>query len=198
MKKYKTANDYFEGDHPRKEILLALREMAISCDLEEGIKWLQPIYMWNGKNVLSIGAFKDFITIWFHQGVFLSDPLQVLINVQEGKTVGLRHWRFTSLEDINEKMIVAYIEEAKRNSDDGLEIKPEKKGPVEMPELLQVALNNDKELAQQYNNFSVSKQNEFKEYIRNAKRAATKESRLKKIKSLIIDGIGLNDKYRSK
>ncbi|WP_325262934.1 YdeI/OmpD-associated family protein, partial [Flavobacterium sp.] len=44
--------------------------------------------------------------------------------------------------------------------------------------------------------FSPYKQKEFIEYIESAKREETKLTRIEKIKPMILDNIGLNDKYR--
>ncbi len=68
---------------PWVEELLLLREIILSTELTEEIKWGGPIYTLDGKNVLAIGGFKNFATIWFHQGVFLSDPKGVLVNAGE-------------------------------------------------------------------------------------------------------------------
>ena len=40
--------------------------------------------------MIGVGAFKGWVALWFHQGALLSDPNQLLINAQEGKTRGLR------------------------------------------------------------------------------------------------------------
>lgn len=46
------------------------------------------------------------------------------------------------------------------------------------------------------NSFELSKQREFAAYISSAKRAETRQARLQKIIPLILNKIGLNDKYR--
>ena len=104
-----------------------LRNVILKTELKEEIKWGGPIYTLNGKNVVAIGAFKNYATIWFHQGVFLSDPNNVLINAQDGRTKGLRQWRFTSIKEIKPALVKKYVLEAIQNAKDGKEIKPEKK-----------------------------------------------------------------------
>lgn len=42
----------------------------------------------------------------------LQDEKKVLINTQEGVTKSMRQWRFTSKEEIDEKTILQYSEEA--------------------------------------------------------------------------------------
>jgi uncharacterized protein YdeI (YjbR/CyaY-like superfamily) len=57
-------------------------------------------------------------------------------------------------------------------------------------------LNADPNLETAFLKFSPYKQKEFLEYIETAKREETKLSRIEKIKPMILDNIGLNDKYR--
>jgi uncharacterized protein YdeI (YjbR/CyaY-like superfamily) len=51
-------------------------------------------------------------------------------------------------------------------------------------------------LANAFQQFSLSKQKEFQQYIEEAKREQTKLSRMEKIKPMILQNIGLNDKYK--
>lgn len=80
--------------------------------LQKTIKWGAPVFTFNGKNVVGITGFKHFFALWFFNGVALSDPAQVLVNAQEGKTKNLRQWRFTNEAEINEPLILQYVNEA--------------------------------------------------------------------------------------
>ena len=103
---------YFQKEQPFREGLLRLREIVKTTKLSETLKWGAPIYTVNNKNVIGILAFKNHFGIWFYHGSLLKDASQVLENAQEGKTKFMRHWKFTSLEDINEPLILSYINEA--------------------------------------------------------------------------------------
>ncbi|WP_035694698.1 DUF1801 domain-containing protein [Flavobacterium soli] len=177
------------------EELDLLQSIIAKTEVVETIKWGGLTYTVNGKNVLGIGGFKNFFTIWFYQGVFLEDKNKVLVNANEGVTKALRQWRFFSKEDINESLILLYIKEAIANSKAGKEIKPEKKKAI-VSELFNKELDADKLLAEAFATFSVAKQNEFLEHIESAKQEKTKLSRIEKIKPLIFQKIGLNDKYK--
>ena len=144
---------------------------------------------------MGIGGFKKFFTIWFWNGVFLKDNAKVLVNANEGVTKGLRQWRFTSKEEINEKLILQYINEAIANEKAGLSIKPEKKEALKCS-YFEKKLNEDNSLKTAFENFSPYKQKEFWEYMATAKQEKTKETRFEKIKPMILENIGLNDKYR--
>lgn len=172
-----------------------LKSIINKTELIETTKWGGIVYTLNNKNVIGIGGFKNFFTIWFFNGVFLKDELNVLVNANEGVTKALRQWRFTSKNEINEKQILAYLKEAISNEKDGKSIKPTKK-EVEISDFFQNQLENDLLFATAFYKFSPYKQKEFLEYIDTAKQEKTKIDRLEKIKPMILQNIGLNDKYR--
>lgn len=89
-----------------------------------------------------------------------------------------------------------YINEAIANEKAGLAIKPEKK-VFSIPEALQKELDVSSELSEAFAKFTPYKQKEFTEFVGSAKREETMLARLEKVKPLILEGIGLNDKYRS-
>ena len=177
------------------EELHQLQSIIAKTELVETIKWGGLTYTINGRNVIGIGGFKNFFTIWFYQGVFLEDRKKVLVSANEGVTKGLRQWRFTAKEEINEPLILSYLQEAIANAKAGKEIKPEKK-PTIVSELFQKVLKEDSLLESAFLKFTPGKQKEFLEHIESAKREETKLSRIEKLKPMILDGIGLNDKYK--
>ena len=106
--------------------------------------------------------------------------------------------RFEKLEDINTNLVLEYIKEAISNQKSGKEIKPERKGKtVIIPNELKALLNNDQDIRLAFTALTPSKQREYCEYIATAKREATKLSRLEKITPMILNGVGLNDKYKN-
>ena len=164
--------------------------------LVETTKWGGPVYTYNNKNVVGIGGFKSYFGIWFYNGVFLKDEKKLLINANEENTKSLRQMRFNSVKEIDEKLILAYIKEAIEIEEKGLVIPKEKKETI-IPELLQNELDRNSELNYKFNTFSPYKQREFIEYIITAKQEKTQISRLEKIIPMILEGRGLNDKYRA-
>lgn len=172
-----------------------LKSIINTTELVETTKWGGPAYTINGKNVLGIGGFKDYFTIWFFKGVFLKDEKGVLVNAQEGVTKSLRQWRFASAAEVDKKLVLQYINEAIENEKAGLAIKPEKKAFI-IPERLQKELESSSNLSEAFAKFTPYKQKEFAEFIESAKREETQLARLEKIKPMIREGIGLHDKYR--
>jgi len=178
--------------------LIFLREIIGETELVETIKWGSPVYTIEGKNVLGMAAFKSYVGIWFFQGVFLSDSHQLLVNAQEGVTKALRQIRFQSIEEMDTSILLEYFHEAIQNQKEGKELNPSKKAKVlVIPTELQEALRTDKQLQIAFEKLSPGKQKEYAEHIESAKREATKMSRLEKIVPMILNGVGLHDKYKN-
>ncbi|RYJ50665.1 hypothetical protein DR871_015685 [Flavobacterium petrolei] len=177
------------------EELEFLKSIIVKTELEETSKWGGIVYVLNGKNVIGIAGFKNYFAIWFFNGVLLEDKKKLLVNAQEGVTKALRQWRFKSKEEVNEGDVLNYIKEAIENEKRGKTSKPEKKMPI-LSEFFQKELIANQKLAAAFQKFSAYKQYEFMEYIESAKREETKRSRIDKIIPMILDSIGLNDKYR--
>jgi uncharacterized protein YdeI (YjbR/CyaY-like superfamily) len=198
MQKTKSVKLYID-QHPQwQESLLILKELIDATELHENIKWGAPVYTLNNKNIVGIAAFKKYVGLWFHQGALLKDLEKKLINAQEGVTKALRQWRFSSAEEIvqNSNTIKTYLKEAIENHKQGKVIKPEKNKALIIPSELSDLFIKNKNVKDKFDLFSLSKQREFTQYISEAKRADTKFKRLNKITPMILNGIGLNDKYR--
>lgn len=197
MERYTSVEEYFENHPEWLKELEFLRELTLKTDFVETVKWGAPTYTVNGKNVMGIGAFKSYVGLWFFNGIFLTDKENKLINAQDGKTKGMRQWRFNSLNEMDSELILSYMKEAIENQMQGKMIKVSRsKNPVEIPDELKAILDTNSDLKIAFEKFSPSKQREFTEHISSAKRDATKQSRIEKIVPIILKGIGLHDKYR--
>ncbi len=175
-----------------------MQQLIVKTNLHKSFKWGTDVYTHNGKNVIAWGGFKNFFSLWFYNGVFLKDPYNVLVTASEGKTKALRQWRFTDVKDLNEKKILAYIKESVQTIDDGLELKIEK-GTVKQPQgIFKIWLDENDLVKQHFMKLTPGKQKEYIEYIDEAKQEKTKHTRLEKIKGLILQNKGLNDKYKTK
>jgi len=196
MKSYKTVDEFILDSKNGKEILIVLREIIRSTELTETIKWGSPVFTLNDKNVVGLGSFKSYTGLWFYQGVFLKDDDQVLINASEEMTKALRQWRFTSVDEIDDQLVLKYVNEAIQNLKQGKELKPDRSKPVIIPDELTDIFNEDKELEICFNKFTVGRQREFTYFVSSAKLTETRKARIQKIIPLILKNIGMNDKYR--
>lgn len=178
------------------EELLLFREIINSFPLIETTKWGGPVFTYNGKNVLSFAGFKDHFALWFFNGSHLEDTEKVLTATQGDKTKNLRQWRFTDIKQINPDLLKKYIFEAIEIEKKGLKTVPGKKEYLPIPQLLSITLDQDKELKSAFEQLSAAKQNEYNEYINEAKQEKTKLTRIEKIIPNILAGKSLHDKYK--
>jgi len=197
MDKSEKVEAYFAEEHHYKKAIGILRDLVLKTELEETFKWMFPTYTLANKNVLAICKFKGHFRIWFFNGVFLSDTKKVLENAQEGKTKAMRHWKFHSIAAIDKNDVLAYVKEAIENQKNGKFLAPSKSSKKTIVSAFFVEkLTENKELKSAFEALSSYKQKEFHEYIETAKQEKTKIKRLEKIIPMILNGIGLNDKYR--
>jgi uncharacterized protein YdeI (YjbR/CyaY-like superfamily) len=164
--------------------------------MESELKRGGPVYTIDDKNVVGIGSFKSYAGLWFYQGAFLRDEAGVLINATKGVTKALRQWRFASVDEIDDELILKYVKEAIQNQKEGKEMKPDRNKPIVIPDELNQALKEDSELENCFNRFTTGKQREFTEFISSAKLTETRMARVQKVIPLILENIGLNDRYR--
>lgn len=192
----KTVDEYIIKNFHWQEELIFLRNLMLTTELQEGVKWGIPTYMIGGKNVVGLAAFKAYFGLWFFQGVFLKDKAKKLVSAQEGRTQGMRQWRFQTFDEMDEGLILTYVEEAIANQKAGKTIKPQKKELVIPPEL-QSELDNDGVLNQCFQSLTLTAKREFSRYILTAKKTETKNARLAKIKPMILNGTSIYEKYKN-
>jgi len=175
-----------------------MQQLIVKTNLDKAIKWDKEVYTFNNKNVIGWGGFKDFFSLWFFNGVFLSDPEKVLVNASDGKTKSMRQWRFTNVADMDEKKILLYINESVQTIKDGKEIKADVFEEKKPEGIFKDFLENNTDVKNAFEKLTKGKQKEYVVYIDEAKQEKTKTTRLEKIKELILQNKGLNDKYKTK
>ncbi len=196
MTEFQKVTAYIHKHVRWSEQLAQLRSVFQRTELKEEVKWGSPTYTLNGKLVAGMAAFKNHYALWFHQGVFLKDMHQKLISAQE-TTRGLRQWRFTADDPIPEDVVLEYLQESIENCLAGKEIKVQRKKGVSIPPYLKAAFGGNHQLNESFQKLTPGKQREYAQYIAEAKREATKQSRLEKIIPMVLEGKGLNDTYKN-
>ena len=198
MKKYSTVDEFIIGNEHWQDSLILLRELLLSCGLEETIKWGAPVFTFEGKNVAGMAGFKSYTGIWFYQGALLKDEEKKLIVADEGSTRAQRQWRFSGRDEIESSagLIVKYAREAIDNVKAGKEIKPRRNKPLIIPDELEEQFRLRPELRNSFESLTLTQKREYCGYIGNAKRQETRYNRLEKSIPLILQGIGIMDKYR--
>jgi uncharacterized protein YdeI (YjbR/CyaY-like superfamily) len=177
----------------RKEFT-KLREIILACDLTEGLKWGQPCYSLDGKNVILMHGFKEYGAVLFHKGTLLKDPKGIL--VQQTKNVqATRQIRFTSLEDVRktEKTLKAYIREAIEVEKSGLKVPFKRTKDFEVPTEFESKLDENAALKAAFEALTPGRQRGYLLHFGQAKQAKTREARVEKCIPRILDGLGLDD-----
>ncbi len=191
----KIAN-YIEKHERWKQQLTTMRSILNATELNEAVKWGSPSYSLDKSILISIVGFKNHCAMWFHQGVFLKDEKSVLVNAQEGTTKGMRQLRLEEGDKINKAQIKAYVLETIANHRAGKKIALTRKS-LKVPEELRAALAKNKKLTASFEKLTPGKQREYAENIASAKQEKTRVSRTEKAVPLILQGVGLHDKYKN-
>ncbi|RIM13936.1 hypothetical protein BUY35_16640, partial [Staphylococcus cohnii] len=139
--------------------------------------------------------FKHYCALLFEKGSIMEDPYQSLI--QQTKNVqAARQLRFESLEEVENRRdeIKWYVEEAIRIEKSGKQVPMKKTADYEMPEELQIKLNDSPQLEEAFYNLTPGRQRQYMFHIGQAKRATTREKRVEKYVDHILEGKGIDDK----
>lgn len=175
-----------------------MQQLIEKTNLQKTFKWGTNVYTHKNKNVIAWGGFKNFFSLWFYNGVFLKDSYKVLVAASQGKTKALRQWRFTDVNEMDEFKILEYITESIITIDEGLVLKSTKAVDKKPEGVFKIWLDENDEIKQRFEQLTPGRQREYITYIEEAKQDKTKYSRLEKIKPLILNNQGLNEKYKTK
>jgi uncharacterized protein YdeI (YjbR/CyaY-like superfamily) len=182
-----------------RPILSRLRRLVhASCpEVEETIKWGHPSFTYRSKVFCSFAAFKAHAAFGFwHQG------MQKLVRQDLGRTeaaMGLLG-RLTRLEDLPDtRTLAGYFKAAKRLHDSGgpTRPKPKPRPALPVPPDLAAALKQDKPAAATWATLPPSHRREYIEWITEAKRDATRASRLATSRQWLAAGKARNWKYQA-
>ena len=171
-----------------------LREILLGCGLAEDLKWGQPSYAFDGKNVALIHGFKEYCAILFNKGSLLKDPEGVLI--QQTKNVqAARQIRFTSVQEVNKlaKTVKAYLREAIEIERAGLKVPFKKTADFEIPEEFASKLEAKPKLQAAFDALTPGRQRAYIFHFSQPKLPATRAARVEKHIPRILDGLGLDD-----
>lgn len=183
--------------HTWHPILVAMRELAIECDLTEAVKWSVPCYTLTGKNVLMIHAFKEYCSIMFMKGALLTDPDEMLHRQTENVTAG-RQLRYTSLEGFMQQreLAKAFIIEAIALEKGGAKM-PTRTQEDPVVDELKEAFSQDEAFKTAFYQLTPGRQRAYLLHFAQPKQSETRASRILKVMPMIMRGEGLNDAYQT-
>ena len=171
-----------------------MRAIVLDCGLDEDLKWGQPCYTINNKNIVLIHGFKEYCAYLFFKGALLKDEENILIQQTE-HVQSPRQVRFTNVKEIVKlhKTLKAYIYEAIEVEKAGLKVKLKKASEYPVPEEFQKKLDKNRALKAAFRALTPGRQRGYLFYFSQAKQSKTRESRIEKCIPDIMNGKGLND-----
>lgn len=185
---------YFSKSEKWQSSLEHLRRIALDCQLTEELKWGTPCYTFQGKNIVLIHDFKEYCAFLFFKGALMNDSNGILI--QQSKNVqAARQIRFTNVQEIVEMQatLKAYIYEAIEVEKAGLEVKFKKTEEFILAEEFKKKLDELPHLKKAFEALTPGRQRAYMLHFSSPKQSKTREARVEKSMSQILDGKGLND-----
>ena len=177
-----------------QEEFAMLRTIILECDLVEELKWGQPCYTFEKRNIVLMHGFKDYCALLFFKGALMKDPKGILIQQTEN-VQSARQIRFTSLQQITKLKAVLkkYIYEAVELEESGVKVELRKTSDFTVPEEFQEKLEKSAALKKAFYALTPGRQRGYLFYFSSAKQSKTRESRIEKYVEQILDGRGLDD-----
>jgi uncharacterized protein YdeI (YjbR/CyaY-like superfamily) len=174
--------------------LADLRALCRAAGLFETVKWGHPCYMFAGRNLAIIGAFKADFRLTFFNAALLADPKGVL-EKQGPNSHTPDMIRFTSSQSVsqNSDLITAYLTEAMTYAQAG-DLPPKAPRDIEMPAELTETLDGDPELAEAYFALTAGRQKSWLFHLNSTKNPATRFARIEKARTKILAGKGALDR----
>jgi uncharacterized protein YdeI (YjbR/CyaY-like superfamily) len=176
------------------EGLAALRRLCLEGGLMETVKWGQPCYMANGRNVVILGALKTDFRLSFFNPALMRDPKGVL----ERAGPNTRHagmMRFTESAQVAAMapVIRAYLDEARAYAQAGI-LPQRETADLELPDDLMDMLDADPELAEAFHALTAGRQRSYVISMSSAKRPETRVPRIVKLRGHILNGKGATER----
>lgn len=171
-----------------------LRMIVLDCGLTEELKWGNPCYTLDGKNIVLIHGFKEYCALLFFKGALLKDPKKLLIQQTENVQVP-RQIRFTGEDEILklEPTLKAYIKNAIEVEKSGIKAELKKTTEFEMVAEFERHLKKDAKLKKAFETLTPGRQRAYLLHFSQAKQTKTREARIEKSIPQIMAGKGLLD-----
>lgn len=185
--------EYIEKSAPfAHEILDFLRETVHTyCpEIEETIKWNFPVFIYKGKILCNMAAFKNHCSF----GFWLGDHMKTTSSKDGMGDLG----KITKLEELPTIAVLSLmIQEAMQLTDAGMTIvkKPKVAVEIEISDEFQAYLDKDLIAKENFNNLSQSHKKEYVNWVLGAKTESTKLKRALKMIDNLQEGKSQNWKY---
>ena len=186
-------NELFK-DAPRwNPELNFLRALVLQAPLVEEVKWGQPCYTHEGRNIAILGGFKNYFVLSLMKGALIPDP-QGLLSKPGPNSVEGRWMKFTSVAGVEAAApyVLDFLLEAIKAEELGLRVeKPANEFVV--PAELEAAYEGTPGLREAFEALTVGRQRAYLMFFTAAKQSATVTARIEKFTLRILRKKGMND-----
>ena len=171
-----------------------LRTILLDCGLTEELKWGQPCYTFEKKNIVLMHGFKEYCALLFFKGALLNDTEDILVRQTEN-VQSARQIRFTSAREIvkMKTILKAYVLKAIQVEKAGLKVKFKKTTEFKTPEEFQKRLDKNSALKTAFHALTPGRQRAYLLHFAQPKQSKTRESRIEKWTKQILKGKGMDD-----
>ena len=168
-----------------------LRGYVNTFELDEEVKWMQPCFCKNGKNIVLLHGFKEYFAILFFKGALINDTHNKLIQQTENVQAG-RQLRFKNLQEVldQKNIILDYIKQEIDIEDKGLQVEMKPTQQFDMVEELQERFDNDEDYKEAFYKLTPGRQRAYLMFFSQAKQAPTRIARIEKMRDKVFDGKG--------
>lgn len=189
-----TVQQFYANATNFQEELLLLRSFVQDAGLKEELKWKQPCYTLDGKNVLIVSKMKDYCFIAFFKGTLMKDEAGVMVSPGENSRHA-KQLRYTNVDEIEKQgeLIQAYIQEAIELEKSGAKVIAPPSEDYVWPEELEEFAAQDADFKQAFERLTLGRQRAYILFFNAAKQSKTKLARIEKYQQRILDGYGMND-----
>lgn len=179
--------------------MVALRKILLQTEMQEEVKWGFPCYTWKGKNSIMIQAFKSYFALMFFKGSLIEDKTGMLTEAGENSRVA-RQIRFTDSKQVKakQKFIQLLIQKAIEIERSGKKPAAPKNTVLELPKELIEIFSQDAAFKKAFYLLTPGRQRGYQIYFSQPKQAQTRLARIEKYRSMILQGVGIHDSYKTK
>jgi uncharacterized protein YdeI (YjbR/CyaY-like superfamily) len=169
-------------------------------EVTEALKWRQPFFLYRGKMLAVMGAFKSHVRFHFIHGSAQPDPHGLFRGDEENEAGALK---LSTVEELpTEEVLAGYIQRAIEHQEKGGKREPAgaktPKPALTVPSDFREALRLRPAAKTAFAALSPSHQREYLEWILGAKREATREKRILTAVECLGEGKSLHWKYERK
>ena len=174
--------------------LVQLRALLQESGLVEEMKWGQPTYTLNGKNVVMRTAFNDDYALSFFKGVLLENRGKLLQRPRPASHAG-RLLKFSSVKELASRLEAAerYVQQAVAIERSGARV-PKREHTESTPDELSEVLDADPQVQAAFEALTPGRRRSYVLHVSRAKQSTTRLARAKRCVPKILLGKGFNER----